>query len=369
MRFELREASAWLREQLNRACLWRWEITRLPHKEDGQFDMVYAGRKAHRELAQMLLGIESLIDTRQAGGKQSRHRVLVSELPIPGSLCVPQYMRAILPLGRSLDQILATYDDKLRRNLLKQRARYSRRQALNNAEVDHAHLEMLHPYANARHGTSALQMTPEMTREYAQEHGRLDLVLLDDDVVACMLGNESIRKGKRYWVADRAGYPAAVFCDPKTLSQTNSINFHLAIEWAIENGFDYCDIGFCFARPDDGLLQWKRHRGAELSQICLKGYGYFYIRLPAGGEAQFLWDTPLFAIEGNNLTLHLGLPEGLSDDEFMTRYRQMGFGGLSKVYLHCARAPGEQLLAKLCGFYKYHKNQPVVESIPHHTAP
>ena len=237
-------------------------------------------------------------------------------------------------------------------------------QALTVADIDRADLEMLQPYARARHGSSANLRAPEMVRRFALELGRLDLVLLGDEVMACLLGIESIRAGKRYWLIDRYGYPEVVFSDPKRLRETNSINNHIALEWAINNRFDYFDMGLCFARPDDGLLQWKKRRGAELNTIGLKGHGHFHVRLPKEGTAQFLCDTPLFAIERNKLTLHLGLPEMLSDDEFLIRYRQMGFMGLFKVYLHCARQPSKLLLEKFCSFYLHQKPSPIVVSIP-----
>ena len=82
------------------------------------------------------------------------------------------------------------------------------------------------------------------------------------------------------------------------------------------------------------------------------------------GAAQFLWDSPLFAIERRKLTLHLGLPDGLSDDEISKRYREMGFAGLFKVYLHCAKRPGERLLETLRGYYAHQKSPPIVETIP-----
>jgi len=73
-----------------------------------------------------------------------------------------------------------------------------------------------------------------------------------------------------------------------------------------------------------------------------------------------LWDAPLFAVEHRSLTLHLGLPEGPSDEEVANRYREMGFGGLSKVYLHCARQAGESLLDTLRSRYTHQKIPPVV---------
>jgi hypothetical protein len=362
-RIELREAAAWLREQLDRACLWRWEIARLPQREDSPYDILYVGRKAHRELAKILLGVEGVIDVRTVDAKEPSRKVFVSEMPIPGALCVPQYLRAIVTLGRPIEEIMAGYDGELRRSIRKQRPRYHLHQALSDTEIDRADRELLRPYASARHGSSANQMPSEMVRRFALEFGRLDLVLLGDEVVACLLGIGITRSGKRYWLIDRFGYPEAVFSDPKRLRETNSVNSHLALEWAIENGFDYYDIGLCFARPDDGLLQWKRRRGAAPDTIGLRGYGYFYIRLPRRGEAQFLWDTPLFAVERHKLTLHLGLPDGPNDEQFMARYRQMGFEGLFKVYLHCAKPPSEHLLTLLHGLYKDHKSPPIIENI------
>ena len=363
MRFELRETLAWLREHLRRTCLWNWEIASLLHPEISPYDILYIGRKDHRELAKILLGVEGVIDTCPTESNQSKPKVFVSEMPIPGALCVPRYLRTIVPLGRSIEEIMAGYDDKLRRTLLKQRPRYRLQQVLTNAETDRAVVEMLRPFASARHGRSANQMPTEMVRRFALEFGRLDLLLLGDEVVGCMLGVESIRRGKRYWLADRCGYPEAIFSDPKRLSETNSINHHMAIEWAIENGFDYCDFALCFARPDDGLLQFKRSRGAALDTIGLKGYGYFHVHLPKVGAAQFLWDAPLFAVEHRKLTLHLGLPSGLNDNEIVSRYRRMGFSGLTKVYLHCVRPPEEHLLEKLRSFYIQQKSPPNLEII------
>jgi hypothetical protein len=90
---------------------------------------------------------------------------------------------------------------------------------------------------------------------------------------------------------------------------------------------------------------------------------YFHIRLPKVGAAQFLWEAPLFAVECHKLTLHLGLPDGPSDEEFTNRYREMSFGGLHKVYLHCVKPPGEHILGMLLGLYAHHKFPPSVEII------
>jgi len=361
IRFELRKAGAWLRDMFGRACFWRWEIARFKLRKDSPYDILYVGRKAQREFVKVLLGAESqVVDSIIEPDKSSR-TVFVSEMPIWGALSVPQYLSAIVPLGRSIDEITARYNTELRRNLRKNRLRYRMKQALNDDDIESADQEMLQPYAKARHGTAASQIESHEVRRVATISGRLDLVMVEDEVVACHLGCVVTRAGKRYWSTIRFGYPEIVYSDAKKLREVNSITTFMALEWAIENGFDYYDIGSCLARPDDGLLEWKRRRGGDVD--TLGNPGYLFVRLPKVGTAQFLWDTPLFAVEGKKLTLHLGLPEGPNDEEVANRYREMGFGGLFKIYLYCARSPGEMLLETLRSRYTHLKSPPIMECI------
>ncbi|WP_191630100.1 hypothetical protein [Pseudomonas fluorescens] len=361
MRFELRKAVAWLRDILGRACFWRWEIVRFKLREDSLYDILYVGRKTQREFVKVLLGVQSqAMDGQLKLGKSDR-TVVVSEMPTPGALYVPQYLSAVVPLSRSIDEITARYNTELRRNLRKNRLRYRMKQALNDDEIEIADREMLQPYAAARHGSAASQIEAQEVHRVAKVAGRLDLVLLEDEVVACHLGCVVTRAGKRYWSTVRFGYPDVVFSDTKKLREVNSITTFMALEWAIENGFDYYDIGTCLARPDDGLLEWKRRRGGDVD--TLGNHGYLFVQLPRTGAAQFLWEAPLFAVEGKNLTLHLGLPDGPSDEEVANRYREMGFGGLSRIYIHCSKVPGEVLLDTLRSRYAHLKSPPVLETV------
>jgi hypothetical protein len=361
MRFELRKAVAWLRDILGRTFFWRWEIVRFRLREDSLHDILYVGRKTQREFVKVLLGAKSQAVGSQLKLDTSDRTVWVSEMPTAGALYVPQYLSAVVPLSKSIDEITARYNTELRRNLRKNRLRYRMKQALNDDEIESADREMLRPYAKARHGMAASQIEAHEVQRVAKVAGRLDLVLLEDEIVACHLGCVVTRAGKRYWSTVRFGYPDAVFSDTKKLREVNSITTFMALEWAIENGFDYYDIGTCLARPDDGLLEWKRRRGGDVD--TLGNYGYLFVRLPKVGAAQFLWETPLFAVEGKRLTLHLGLPGGPTDEEVANRYREMGFGGLFKIYVHCARAPGETLLGTLRSRYAHLKSPPVLESI------
>lgn len=361
LRFELRKAISWLRDIAGRACFWRWEIARFKLREDSAFNVLYVGRKAQREFVKVLLGAPSPEAESELKAGKSGQTVLVSEMPTPGALRVPQYLSAVVPLSRSIDEITARYNTELRRNLRKNRLRYRMKQALNDDEIETADQQMLQPYAKARHGSAASQIETHEVRRVAKNAGRLDLVLLEDEVVACHLGCVITRAGKRYWSTIRFGYPEPVYSDAKKLREVNSITTFMALEWALENGFDFYDIGVCLARPDDGLLEWKRRRGGDVD--TLGNSGYMFVRLPKEGAAQFLWETPLFAVEGKGLTLHLGLPDGPSDEEVASRYREMGFGGLHTVYLHCARQPDESLLDTLRARYNHLKTPPIMEVV------
>ncbi|MDO8989435.1 MAG: hypothetical protein Q7U91_07350 [Sideroxyarcus sp.] len=361
MRFQLRDAVARLREQLGRARLWQWEIARFPLRRDSQFDIVYAGRKSRRDAAKLLLGAHDELNTHLEGANQTRQSAFVSEMPFRNALRVPNSLRAIVSLNRPMDEIMEGYQSELRRRLRKHRGLYRMQQVRDHADIERADIEMLQPYACSRHGTAASQISSDVVRRLAQETGRLDLVLYGDEVVACHLGCEFVRNGKRYWSTIRFGYTEAVFSDPKRLKETNSINVQFALEWAHNNGFDYYDIGTTGGSPEDGLLQWKKRRAGGVSSMG--HHDHFHVRLPNPGSAQFLWEVPLFAIEGDDLTLHLGIPHDTTAEEAAIRFSQMNFGGLSKTYLHCAKPPDEQLLEKMRNLYKHLKSPPSLKVI------
>ncbi len=361
VRFKFGEIAGWLRDQVNLSCIWRWELTRFPLGGGTPFSVSYLGRKSQRDIVMALLGSSLEVDSSQNSEYVPERTAFASELPTPGSLCVPLLLNSIVALGKPIEEIMAEFHSQLRRELKKNRLRYRLQRVIREIEINSADRDMLRPYARARHGETASHIRLDEVRRSAQGYGRLDLLILEDEVVGCQLGHQYTRAGKRYWTTNRCGYPEAVFSEPKKLRDINSINIHLALEWALENGFDFYDIGTSLARPDDGLLEWKRRRGASLARI---GYqGYVHIRLPKVGEAQFLWRAPLFAVVGNQLTLHIGLPDGPSDEEAVSRYREMGFGGLFKVYVHCARVPGDHLLETLRSFYANRTPLPIVESI------
>lgn len=305
-------------------------------------------------------GSASIVDSASATAAAS-HVVVISEMPTSGSLSVPHYLSAVVPLGRPLEDITARYDSELRRSIRKNRPLYHMRQALSDEEIAMADRDLLRPYASARQGIHAAQFPTEEVFRIAKSVGRLDLIMLGDEVIGCHLGCEVVRSGKRYWSTLRFGYCEAVFSDAKKLREVNSITTFMALEWALEQGFDYYDIGLCLARPDDGLLKWKRRRGGDIDS--LGNHAYLFVRLPKTGTAKFLWDTPMFAVEGDKLTLHLGLPDGPSDEEVASRYHEMVFGGLHKIYLYGGSGAGEPFVETLRSRYASLQSPPTMERV------
>lgn len=360
MRFELRNKAAWLRHQLNRACFWHWEISKFSFRDNSPFEIFYAGRKKHRNTINALLGIKDDIRTNNLNLKTSRQTVFVSEIPIPMALCVPMSLRTIVPLKGTIEEITAGCGSELRQRFRKYRAIYRIERVFGDAEIDRANREMLQPFARARFGNAIIAFEEDYVRQMAR-YGRLHYMQSADGVVACQLSCETYWAGKRYWSMMRCGYPESVYSDSKRLREVNTMNNYLELEWAHDNGYDYLDMQTSLGRPDDKVLQWKRRWGSLLDT---RGqHGYIYVRLPSVGTPQFLWDAPLFEVKQHKLTLHLGLPNGPSDEEATHRYREMGFGGLHKVYLHCAKPPGEPILETLRSFYRHQKSPPVIEII------
>ena len=362
IKFELRQIVAWLRSCLQRASFWSWEVVRWRQEagEDG-YEILYMGRKAQSLMAKALLGVKDDTNTSQSRKFNLSRAVLIAEMWFPGAIKVPQMLGSVVPLGRPIEDITSTFHGQLRRELKRNRERYRLQQVLTDDVIEKVNRDLLQAYASARHGDSASQLKLSDVRKMSQGYGRLDLLVLDEDVVGCQLGHEIIRSGKRYWSTNRCGYPEAIYSDSKRLREANAINIHLAMEWAHSRGFDFYDIGTSLGRPDDGLLEWKRRRGGVVD--TLGNNDYLYIRLPKLHAAQFLWNSPLFAVEGRKLILHLGLPGGQSEDQIAMRYREMGFGGLSRVYLHCDISPSDSLLEILAGYFENQEIRPVIECI------
>ena len=124
-----------------------------------------------------------------------------------------------------------------------------------------------------------------------------------------------------------------------------------------EKGYDFIDYGGSLARPGAGLIEWKRRRKGFVAEDYS---AYFYLKFPKSGAQHFFWDSPLFNIENNQIVLHLGVPEGKTDEEVMARYHEMGYGGLYKVYLHCNRSLNDTLVESVRELYADQETPPMI---------
>jgi hypothetical protein len=350
-----------LRQATALAGVWRWTRRPLPTPEGEPYRTVFVGPGPLWGRAASVVGCDEARDA-WSGPTAPQGVAVVSAFPIPGSAKVPWQLQATVPLGRPVEEVLDDHNKKVARRLraLWRRARLE--PVADDATVARLNREMIEPFAAARHGESATHVPLDRVRSVARGPGRLDLLYFDGEPVGCELGTVRVRGRQRAWVSLRFGCPPAVFEDPERLWEANSLASHLVMIRALEEGFDAYDMGASPARPDSGLLQWKRKRGGVLDALLPDGF--FWVRPPHPGTARFLWNTPLFAVERGGLVLHLGLPEGPGDDEVAMRYRDTGFRGLAEVRVHAAREPGEPLLARLRDLHARHAHPPPVRSVP-----
>lgn len=363
MRYELREKVTYLKELRSRLSLWHWELKRLPPQSDKSNSILYIGRRSQREMALLLLGIDSDPDQVNINEYDSDNRALICEMPIPGAICVPNYLSTVLPLDRPIeDLILRMNKDKLR-FFRRNREAYHCRQLLEDEEIEHIDQTMLRPYATNRYGEGAAQLEMPLIKKLARDIGAFFLVYFNNEEISSYIGSDFSRNGKRYWRGVRSGYPEKVFTDSKIFGQTNNMTTFLEIEWVSQKGFDYYDIGISLARPNDGVIQWKRAYRGHLD--TMENYTYFYVCPPKTNTCQFFWETPLFGLEHKKPVLHLGMPISKSDDESINSFRQMGFGGLSTVYLHCEHPPSDDIQTALKNIYNHLDCPPEIKVIVH----
>lgn len=344
-RLRIREHLTWIKVQRRRLAFWNWRLTRLPRGRDADLDVYHVGSQDGRIFAADLLAKPR--DTAPPTAP-ARATAWITDFPMPGAFCVPRYVSTVVPLDRTLEQYLAGLDSELRRRIRKQLPITRVERATDPAQIEFAEQQMLRPYAAARRGEGAIQLGPGEVQRLARI-GRLDIVYLDGEPVSCNLGTPVMRGGKRYWTALRYGFTAPVFNDRKRWGEVNALNNFMLMKWSTESGFDYYDIGYAAARPEDGLLQWKKRQGGVLGR--LHNYEYSYLKVPRAYLVDTLWATPLFAIEGGGLVLHLGAPHGQDDEALFSRWKHMAFEGLRAVRLYAPSQPTDAFLGRLTKLY------------------
>ena len=328
--------------------LWHWEVISLS-AEPRPYRVVWVGLHEQRSGTSDLLNLERG-EARTTPPRITRRTAVVSSAPLPRALRVPLQVHMVVPLDATLDRVTERFDAQLRKRLKSQRPRYTSVHVTRASEVDVLTETMLRPYASARHGDEAQEMSPATVRRFATNVGRLDLLCRDGTPVGCRVGYpHAMPDGTRSWVLWRLGYPREVFEDGRQLGDVNAMNVYVDLERVMAEGHDSYDLGSCIAQPHDGLLQWKRRRGG--TPTAYHSDEWLSVLLPRRGAAQLLWDAPLLAAEEGHLSLWLGLPVGHTDDELLDRCKGYRFDGLKRVHLACEREPDFGLLASLGKLY------------------
>lgn len=337
---DLKSTLATARRLARKSQIWNWiraDIT----PEGASYKVQYSGTEKRKGEALLLLQRKLMPPQLQAGV------IEVSEFPMARALRVPLFLDTEVPLDRPLDDILAGYGEKLRRVVLQQLPDAEFLEATSSDDIALADQEMLRPYAIDRHGPNAAQIPiDEITRLSREPYGRLHILKMNGEPVACHLGARGFRKGRQYWTAVRFGYVRSVFENPKRLHEVNSTNVYLATKVGKDFGADLYSLGLSLSRPDNGLLHWKRRRGGVLS--AGGSNDWFYVR-PLKTEAPtFYWGGPLFAMQNGrrSLALHVGVPASVDEASLTARYREMHFRGVDQVVIHHENSTAPALLQK-----------------------
>jgi hypothetical protein len=334
--YVVRRARPWL----SRLRLLDYELLHLAPKEGSKFSTAFWGRRKNAWHSWLVLGLPG--DVAQGAGRLSLTgdaTVFISELPFPGALQIPWEVHMNVPIrGQTLSAVEGRMNSNARRQIKAGRSECRVQRVTEAAAIDRLNDTMLIPYARNRHGAAARIMPTKDVHRIAGKGGRLDVLLWGEEEIACHLGQALRVDGRRVWSTRLFGYPESVFADPKRLPEMNALNPWFALRYAHENGFDAYDMGACIANPDDGLLQWKRRRGGEPS--LMRNDGCFYLRLPSAHAEAFLWESPLFAQEGDDIDLHVGIPHDKSDDEVQQRLHTLVIPGMKRLHLHMGSAAG-----------------------------
>lgn len=340
---DLKSAVAGAKRLMRKSKIWKWTRAEIA-PEGSRYKVFYFGADERKDAALLALARKPIEPQLEDA------TITISELPIRHSLRVPQYLDMDVPLDRSLEDILTSYGEKLRRVVLQQLPHAELVEATSPEDLALADEMMLRPYAVSRHGPTAAQIPIEQITRFSQwPYGRLHVLRMDGEPVACHLGVHGVRNGQNYWTAVRFGYVKSVFEDPKRLHEVNSTNVFLATKFAKEFGADFYSLGRSPGRPDDGLLHWKRRRGGVVNAKTCNDW--FYVRAPLNKAATFFWGGPLFAMQngGKRLSLHVGIPAGVDESSLVARYRDIHFAGIDELVIHHKRLTPQLLLERAAG--------------------
>jgi len=358
-KYEAKRIFLYTIELISRLSFFNWTIKRLPTRNKSYNTFMYIGRRNKQAMASLIMGFLPQTDSINQNEQAANSRVVVSELPMPGAICVPNFLNTILPIDRSLEQLFENIGHDKLKFFLKHREKFSTRLITDNLEIETLNETMFKPFSKHRYGEWAIHYKSSKIQQIVRNQGVLNLIHQNDQVVSCSLSSELIYHGKRYWRGERSGFTEAVFSNSKHFSDINTMSYLLEIEWASKQNYDFYEMGVSLASPEDNVIQWKRRLRGQLN--TMGNQTFFYVYPPQNNLSEYFWEKPLFGLESGNITLHLGMPSSQTEQDFIKRIRPMGFGGLSTIYLHCNELPSDDVLNAIANLYEHFKTKPTIQ--------
>jgi hypothetical protein len=156
LKYEMRRDIHYLIEFLSRFSIWNWQIKEISIESDSYNSFTYVGRRKKKSMAMLLMGVTHNTKKIDKNKSHLKKRLVVSEVPLPVAICVPNFLSTILPIDRPLDQLLENIGNDKLKFYRKYRDNCSVRKVIDDEELDRLNQTMLRPFSTFRYGEWAL---------------------------------------------------------------------------------------------------------------------------------------------------------------------------------------------------------------------
>ena len=172
IKFTLKEKKRRLKEILHIACVWRWQLSRLPSRQSADIVFYYLGRKSEREVPISYLGLNE----QNKPTASIKAKAVVSEFPMPGAICLPFCLSTVILLkNRTPEEVLMGFEKRKRRLINSQTSQFKLEKITTAEDVVRLNEAMLMPYANAKFGLGAYNFPEQKLLEMTFKTGQFNL--------------------------------------------------------------------------------------------------------------------------------------------------------------------------------------------------
>ena len=344
----LRDRGLALADFASTASVWNWHRRTFPGPGAIGGHATYVGRRRSATAVASAFGASGNSPADPCSA--APNGIVVTELPLAGAFRVPEMVRFLIDVRPPMETLTARSSRGVWRGIPALAARARVVPVVDPHHVERVATHLLEAYAAGRDHAEVCQIPIAEVRALAAQGGLVS-IHLDGEEVAARISYSYQRGGRRYYAASRFGYPSHVFADPARYRSVNGLNTYLAIQHARDTGHDVMDFGVASAHPlENGLFQFKRMRATRLSLVNCRGY--YSVRVPRHMAPQFLWARPLLSVSRGQLTLNVGVPQGLEHQALLDRLRKkLLCAGMSAVRLYSSRPVDSALpsaIAALC---------------------